>query len=97
MCAAPGMKTTHLAALLNDEGTVYACEMNEKRFGLLNEFVEKSGATCVTTLQKDVLTLKSDECPDVEYILVDPSCSGSGKLRQTEMMLHKQLLLCDLD
>lgn len=79
MCAAPGMKTTHIAALIQDNGTVYACEKNEKRFQTLNNLIEKSGASCVKTLNKDVLTLTSNECPDVEYILVDPSCSGSGK------------------
>lgn len=80
MCAAPGMKTTQLAALMNNTGTVYAVEYNQKRFETLNKMIELSGATCIKTIDKDVITIKENDCPNVEYILVDPSCSGSGKL-----------------
>lgn len=80
MCAAPGMKTTQLAALLNNTGTVFAVEFNQKRFETLNKMIEASGATCVKTINRDVITITEKECPNVEYILVDPSCSGSGIL-----------------
>lgn len=78
MCAAPGMKTTHLAAKINDDGIIYAIERDERRFEVLNKMVESSGATCVKTMNKDVLKVTAEDCPEVEYILVDPSCSGSG-------------------
>lgn len=74
------MKTTHLAALLNNNGTVYAVEYNQKRFDTLKKMVELSGATCVKTINRDVITITEKDCPNIEYILVDPSCSGSGKL-----------------
>ncbi|KAJ4445360.1 hypothetical protein ANN_07165, partial [Periplaneta americana] len=77
MCAAPGMKTTHLASLMKNKGTLYAVEMGQKRYQTLCNQVEKSGATCVKTLHCDALTLDSTQCPGVQYILVDPSCSGS--------------------
>lgn len=77
MCAAPGMKTTQLAALLNNEGKVFAVEMDQRRFETLNKMIALSGASCVTTLNKDVMAVTNDE---IEYILVDPSCTGSGKL-----------------
>ncbi|XP_026669434.1 probable 28S rRNA (cytosine-C(5))-methyltransferase [Ceratina calcarata] len=78
MCAAPGMKTTHLAALMENTGKIYATEINDRRFESLCSQVNKTGATCVKTIKKDALELEPDECPDVEYILVDPTCSGSG-------------------
>ncbi|CAG9829845.1 unnamed protein product [Diabrotica balteata] len=78
MCAAPGMKTTHLAAVLNDQGTVYATERNPRRFEVLNNIVFASGANCIKTFNKDVLDCTKADFPDVEYILVDPSCSGTG-------------------
>lgn len=79
MCAAPGMKTTQLAAMINNEGTVYAVEFDQKRYETMNKMIELTGASCVKTLNKDVITVTSKECPDVEYVLVDPSCSGSGR------------------
>lgn len=78
MCAAPGMKTTHLAALLKNQGTVYAVEKDPKRYQILEAMVADSGATCVKTLNKDVLDCGPEDFPGVEYILVDPSCTGSG-------------------
>lgn len=79
MCAAPGMKTTQVAAAMNNEGKVYAVERDPRRFETLNRIVEASGATCITTVNKDVLTCTEKDFPGVQYILVDPSCSGSGQ------------------
>ncbi|XP_050345016.1 28S rRNA (cytosine-C(5))-methyltransferase [Nymphalis io] len=78
MCAAPGMKTTQCAAYLRNQGKVYAVERNEDRYKTLCDFVEKTGSKCVETLHKDSLEIKRGDCEDVEYILLDPSCSGSG-------------------
>ena len=41
--------------------------------------VEQNSATCVKTYQKDALKMNADTVKHVEFILVDPSCSGSGK------------------
>ncbi|XP_017779861.1 PREDICTED: probable 28S rRNA (cytosine-C(5))-methyltransferase [Nicrophorus vespilloides] len=78
MCAAPGNKTTQIAATIGDEGVIYAVERSMERKVTLDKIVESSGATCVKTICKDVLNIKGEDVPGVEYILVDPSCSGSG-------------------
>ncbi|CAD6233992.1 GSCOCG00007455001-RA-CDS [Cotesia congregata] len=78
MCAAPGMKTTHLAAIMNNKGKIYSIERNERRYQLLCNLIESSGANIVETINADALKIDSNKYPDIEYILVDPSCSGSG-------------------
>ncbi|XP_034249272.1 probable 28S rRNA (cytosine-C(5))-methyltransferase [Thrips palmi] len=78
MCAAPGMKTTHAAALLNNSGTLYAIEKNRGRYSSLCKVVSNSGATCVKTILGCSINSDGLSLPNVEYILVDPSCSGSG-------------------
>ncbi|XP_047988791.1 28S rRNA (cytosine-C(5))-methyltransferase-like [Leguminivora glycinivorella] len=78
MCAAPGMKTTQLAAYMRNEGKIYAVEQSEQRYRTLCDFVQKTGSKCVQTLNQDSLALKRGDYDDVEYILLDPSCSGSG-------------------
>ncbi|KOX74880.1 Putative methyltransferase NSUN5 [Melipona quadrifasciata] len=84
MCAAPGMKTSHLAAIMENTGKIYAVEVDKLRYQMLCKTIELTGASCVETVNKDALALKSDEYPNVEYVLVDPTCSGSGILdRQT--------------
>nr|CAI5869892.1 unnamed protein product [Callosobruchus analis] len=85
MCAAPGMKTTQFAAALANEGLVYAVERDSKRTGILKHIVGSTEATCVKIINKDVLDCSKKDFPAVEYILVDPSCSGSGMIeRSTE-------------
>ncbi|XP_038215528.1 28S rRNA (cytosine-C(5))-methyltransferase [Zerene cesonia] len=78
MCAAPGMKTTQVAAFMRNQGKVYAVERNESRYQTLCDFVEKTESKCVTTMHRDSLEIKRGDCDDVEYIILDPSCSGSG-------------------
>ncbi|EGI62648.1 PREDICTED: probable 28S rRNA (cytosine-C(5))-methyltransferase [Acromyrmex echinatior] len=88
MCAAPGMKATHVAAKLQNNGTIYAVEIDAKRFKTLLTQLEKTHALCVEPLNQDVLTLNSKLYSHVEYILVDPTCSGSGivdRPKQSEM------------
>ncbi|PNF16870.1 hypothetical protein B7P43_G06065 [Cryptotermes secundus] len=82
MCAAPGMKTTHLACLMKNKGTLYAVDSVRGRYETLCKQVEKHGATCVKTLCMDAFQLEAKHCPGVEYILVDPTCSGSGAVEQ---------------
>ncbi|XP_032665045.1 probable 28S rRNA (cytosine-C(5))-methyltransferase [Odontomachus brunneus] len=78
LCAAPGMKTTHLAAKLQNNGTIYAVEIDKRRFGILREQVEATHSFCVELINQDALTLTAKQYRRVRYILVDPSCSGSG-------------------
>ncbi|KAF3425199.1 LOW QUALITY PROTEIN: hypothetical protein E2986_07276 [Frieseomelitta varia] len=85
MCAAPGMKTSHLAAIMENTGKICAVEVNEFRYQMLCKTIKLTGASCVETVHKDALTLKSDEYPNVEYILVDPTCSGSGMLDRQKL------------
>ncbi|RLU24999.1 hypothetical protein DMN91_003091 [Ooceraea biroi] len=78
MCAAPGMKATYLAAKLQNNGKVYAVEIDTKRFDTLCSLIEKTQSSCVEPINQDTLTLDPKQYSQVEYILVDPSCSGSG-------------------
>lgn len=64
--------------LFYSQGKVYAVERNQKRYETLCDFVKKTGSECVETIHKDALEIKRGEMDDVEYILLDPSCSGSG-------------------
>lgn len=84
MCSAPGTKTTHLAAIMKNKGKIYAVEMNPKRYGTLCEMIEGTQATIVQPINQDVLEITDADCPNVGFILLDPSCSGSGMLNRFE-------------
>eukprot|EP00102_Acyrthosiphon_pisum_P026526 XP_016663736.1 PREDICTED: probable 28S rRNA (cytosine-C(5))-methyltransferase [Acyrthosiphon pisum] len=76
MCAAPGMKTSHLAAIMQNTGKLYAVDRSKERFYILQNMLEKYGVQNVETFNMDALTFPYYD--DVKYILLDPSCSGSG-------------------
>lgn len=77
-CAAPGNKTTHLSAIMGNTGKVYAVERSPRRFETLQNMTARSGAANVVLINSDFMELCPEDFEDVEYALVDPSCSGSG-------------------
>jgi putative methyltransferase len=95
-CAAPGNKTTHLAAIVNDSGSsklkpiIYACEKDQLRALTLKQMVRITGAgDCVTIKAgQDFLRVNPDKPPwnEVRALLLDPSCSGSGIIGRDEAL-----------
>lgn len=73
MCAAPGGKTTELAALTQNKAHITACEMNNIRLERLKYNIEKQGANSVYTIQTD--TRRIDDFFSFDQILLDAPCS----------------------
>lgn len=78
MAAAPGGKTTQLAALTQNKAHITACEMNKVRLDRLKYNVEKQGASCVYVMHQDARRI--DDFFSFDNILLDSPCSGSGTL-----------------
>jgi 16S rRNA (cytosine967-C5)-methyltransferase len=78
LCAAPGGKTTHLAALMG-EGLVTAVERDPRRADGLRRTAKRLHADRVV----DVRVADATEPPAERYdrVLVDPPCSGLGTLQ----------------
>jgi 16S rRNA (cytosine967-C5)-methyltransferase len=79
LCAAPGAKTTHLAALIEDRGDVVAVERNPGRARGLDQTAARMRASCVRVELGDAAAPRSD--PAFDRVLVDPPCSGLGTLQ----------------
>ena len=73
MAAAPGGKTTQLAALTNNNAHITACEMNTVRKERLKYNIEKQGATSVFAMQIDSRNLS--DFFSFDKILLDAPCS----------------------
>jgi len=78
LCAAPGNKTTHLAALMGDRGTVVAYERHPGRAETLRKTCERMGATSVTVVCDDA----ANATGEFDRVLLDPPCSGLGTLQR---------------
>ena len=87
MAAAPGGKTTQIAAITNNKAHITACEKNKIRAERLKYNVDKQGATCVFTMQKDSRFI--DDFFSFDQILLDAPCSGSGTLNYNDANIEK--------
>jgi 16S rRNA (cytosine967-C5)-methyltransferase len=77
LCAAPGGKTTHLAALMEDRGELVAVERHKGRAQALERTAARMGATCVEVRVADAAEPAGGA---YDRVLVDPPCSDLGTL-----------------
>jgi len=110
MASAPGGKTTHMAALMQNTGVIFANDANKARTKSLTANVHRLGCKNVVVCSYD-----GREFPKVmggfDRVLLDAPCSGTGviskdasvKINKTDRdftllsHLQKQLILCAID
>jgi 16S rRNA (cytosine967-C5)-methyltransferase len=79
LCAAPGAKATHAAALMENQGEIVAVELHERRAQALAENAQRLGATIVEAVEGDA----KQQLPEAPFdrVLLDPPCSDLGTLQ----------------
>jgi len=84
VCAAPGGKTTHMAALMQNHGEILALDRNADRLKLVDENCRRLGIAITRTMRADAATslLSVSQGRRFDRILVDAPCSGLGVLRR---------------
>ena len=87
MAAAPGGKTTQMAAISNGKALITACEKNKIRAERLKYNILKQGANRVNVLVED--SRKLNEYFSFDKILLDAPCSGSGTISTSDADLGK--------
>ena len=87
MTAAPGGKTTQIAALSNNEANITACEINKIRAERLRYNLDKQGASSVFVMLEDARNIYNFFSFD--QILLDSPCSGSGTININENNLNE--------
>lgn len=89
-CAAPGNKTSHLASIMRNTGVIYAFDMDKKRLNLLKRLTNLSKCKNISAACQNFLEVDPNSAPfnEVEYILLDPSCSGSGIISRMDHLTN---------
>ena len=82
MAAAPGGKTTQIAALTGNRAQITACERHAARAERMKYNLQKQGATRVSVMNIDSRQL--DDMFRFDRILLDAPCSGSGTIQLRE-------------
>ncbi len=82
LCAAPGGKSTQIAAKLNSTGLLWSNEIVKSRANILLSNIERMGVknAVVSNCKPDVLCERLYGCFD--KVLVDAPCSGEGMFRK---------------
>jgi len=82
-CAAPGGKTTHLAALTENGASILALEKHPQRVELIRRGAERLGCSSIEARAWDLIEPPEFLEPEsFDRVLVDAPCSGLGVLRR---------------
>lgn len=82
LCAAPGGKTSQLAAALRGEGLLVANEYVAARAGVLKSNLERMGVTNALVLNESTARVVAAFPAFFDKVLVDAPCSGEGMFRK---------------
>jgi len=81
-CAAPGGKSTHIAALMQNKGRLLSADIHDHKLTITRENAERLGITMIETKVLDATTIGNQYPSQADRVLVDAPCSGLGVLRR---------------
>lgn len=88
MAAAPGSKTTQLAAALNNRGLIVANELSSSRLKGLHHNIERCGVINTALSHNDGAVFGTTTPEYFDAILLDAPCGGEGTVRKDEQALN---------
>ena len=80
MCAAPGSKTTQIAQLMDNKGSIDAWDLYPHKIKLIEENINRLGVKIVTPKLQDATKLLPTLTGQYDKVLLDAPCSGLGVL-----------------
>jgi len=80
-CAAPGGKTTHIAEMMGDRGTVWGCDRYASRLKKLRQNADRLHLTCIQMCTGDSRQF-TQFTQQADRVLLDVPCSGLGTLHR---------------
>ncbi|WP_028243549.1 16S rRNA (cytosine(967)-C(5))-methyltransferase RsmB [Pseudobutyrivibrio ruminis] len=89
LCAAPGGKALH-AAELASKGTVFARDLTDIKVALINENIQRTGATNITAQKFDATEFDETCENNYDVVIADLPCSGLGIIRKKPDIKYNQ-------
>ncbi len=94
VCAAPGGKSFTIAQYMKDNGTIFSCDLHEKRVKLIESGAKRLGLSSVRPIVNDA-TVYCEDIPAVDFVLCDVVCSGLGVISKKPEIKYKSE--CDFE
>ena len=91
MCAAPGGKATHLAQIMDNQGTLVLIERNRKRIPALEVNLHRMGIMNSIVINHDAINIERLNIK-ADKILLDAPCTGEGLIRQDKSRKQSKTL-----
>ena len=80
MCAAPGGKSLMMAEMMENRGSITACDIYEHRLALIEAAAKRTGAGIISTRLADGTVYDGSMAGSFDYVLADVPCSGLGDM-----------------
>jgi 16S rRNA (cytosine967-C5)-methyltransferase len=77
VCAAPGAKTTYLAQLMANQGTIYSIDFSTKRMKTWQKETKRMGTEIADPIIADV-TVSVPIVGEADLLILDPPCTSTG-------------------
>lgn len=81
-CSAPGGKTTYIAQMMNNKGTIIAWDLYNHRLKLVEENAKRLGISIIQTQLKDATEFDEKLVNSFDKILLDVPCLGVGVIKR---------------
>lgn len=92
LCAAPGGKSTHLAELMKNSGSVIARDVSDYKVSFIEENAKRLGLSNIRAEQGDALLFNENDIEKYDTLIVDAPCSGLGIIRRKPEIRYNRKL-----
>lgn len=82
VCSAPGTKSTYIAELMENKGTVLSGDVSINKLKLVDENAKRLGIKIIRTINSDASKTISEYSGKADRLLIDAPCSGFGLMRK---------------
>ncbi len=90
MCSAPGGKSMHMAALMEDKGSIISCDVHPHKLELIEKNAKRLGITIISPMLQDGTVLNEQFVGKFDKVLLDAPCSGLGIMKRKPDIRHNK-------
>jgi 16S rRNA (cytosine967-C5)-methyltransferase len=90
VCAAPGGKTTAIAELMKNNGSIYAFDIYKRRLRLIEGQAKRLGIDIISAATWDSTHAKRELIERADRVICDVPCSGLGTVRHKPEIKYRK-------